>query len=172
MSNTDDMTAPVNNAGLEILGRLLSGMAATERFVLSFYADGSKPYAHTVHNLNASNVLSQIKDSMGPNISPDGELRNSDSSLLYHLRTTTSLTHWVLVRQPDVKIEATPTHEQAFIVDDESGCEECRFCGWMAEFPESLLVRHMVLGPADPSTNTRACTACHDLAVEMERENS
>jgi hypothetical protein len=111
MSNTDDMTAPVNNAGLEILQRLISGMTATERFVLSFYADGSPPYAHTVHNLNASNVLSQIKDSMGPlrNISPDGELRNSDSSLLYHLRTTTSLTHWVLVRQPDdIKKKGVP----------------------------------------------------------------
>jgi len=59
--------------------------------------------------------------------------------------------------------EPTPTHEQAFIVDDEFGCEECRFCGWMAEFPESHLIRAMQSG-------CMYIEARHDLAVEMERE--
>jgi hypothetical protein len=60
-------------------------------------------------------------------------------------------------------VEPTPTHEQAFIVNDEFGCEECRFCGWMAEFPESHLTRAMQSG-------CMYIEARHDLAVEMERE--
>ena len=112
----DEMSAPINDVGLKVLHRLIAGIAATDRYVLVFYADdGSKPYGYTVHIRNVSNVLSQLKDAMDPDgviekISPDGEQRTSDSSLVYHLRTKTSLSHWVLAREPDHGEWKGPNH--------------------------------------------------------------
>ena len=64
---------------------------------------------------------------------------------------------------PATKIEPTPTHEQAFIVDDEFGCETCKFCGWMSEFPESHLTHAMQSG-------CQYIEARYDLAAEMEKQ--
>jgi hypothetical protein len=112
----DEMSAPINDVGLKVLHRLISGIAATDRYVLVFFADDeSKPYGYTVHIRNVSNVLSQLKDAMDPmgvieQISPGGEQRTSDSSMVYHLRTKTCLTHWVLAREPDDGEWKGPSH--------------------------------------------------------------
>ena len=56
-----------------------------------------------------------------------------------------------------------PTHAETFIVNEQFGTEQCRFCGWMSELPESHATRAMQSG-------CKYIEARYDLAAEMERE--
>ena len=60
-----------------------------------------------------------------------------------------------------VECEVQPTRAETFIIDD--GVEECRFCGWMCELPESHMICAMQNG-------CKYIEARYDLEVEMARE--
>ena len=66
-------------------------------------------------------------------------------------------------QQVDEESEVSPTRLESFIVDDEFGCETCKFCGWMCEFPESHLTHAMQSG-------CQYIEARYDLAAEMEKQ--
>ena len=63
----------------------------------------------------------------------------------------------------DLQAEVSPTRLESFIVNDEFGCETCKFCGWMSEFPESHLTHAMQSG-------CQYIEARYDLAAEMEKQ--
>ena len=63
----------------------------------------------------------------------------------------------------DLQAEVSPTRLETFIVNDEFGCETCKFCGWMCEFPESHLTHAMQSG-------CQYIEARFDLAAEMEKQ--
>ncbi len=103
----DEVQADISDVGIKQLIRMISRIESHQRFALAFYAsDGTKPYGYTIHKGNVENVLEQLRDSMDDDgvietISPDGEQRTSDSSMVYHLKMKKTITHWKMQRDPD-----------------------------------------------------------------------
>jgi len=68
-------------------------------------------------------------------------------------------------QQVDEESEVSPTRWETFIVKgkDFNVVTECKFCGWMSEFPQSHLTHAMQSG-------CQYIEARYDLAAEMEKQ--